>query len=113
MEWRELRLAGRVRACPEGGGDSATAPGQPSDPNLLSGFRTSPQAGPSPLPWATCRDAKLDECMPFLTVEILENHLITELTCSISEAAVGLVSINRGKFLNKLFNYRSKLKKDI
>lgn len=39
--------------------------------------------------------------------------------CSISEAAVGqqnvlsLVNINRGKFLNKLFNYGSKLKKDI
>lgn len=39
--------------------------------------------------------------------------------CPIPEAAVGqqnalsLVNVNRGKFLNKLFNYGSKLKKDI
>lgn len=30
-------------------------------------------------------DTKLDEPMPFITVEILENHLITEFTCVLSQ----------------------------
>lgn len=31
------------------------------------------------------QDIKLDEPTPFITVEILENHLITEFTCVLSQ----------------------------
>lgn len=49
--------------------------------------------------------------MSFITVETLENHLITEFTCVLSQRQ--LLDNKRGKFLNKLFNYGSKLKKDM
>lgn len=56
-------------------------------------------------------DTELDEPMSFITVETLENHLITEFTCVLSQRQ--LLDNKRGKFLNKLFNYGSKLKKDM